>query len=156
MASVYVQQLTSSDVQKRWTLLLEWISRQQATIFTCTVLLHLWIWMQTITGRHQLKSPSKFGYTYGRLKLVTISQSGVSPELFKVHASKPKKLCSGACAWDGSTTNNYADAICTLLFTLTSVIGENNLYQLWMWIHEWKYMNIYLLLKYNCMNTHIM
>ena len=55
-----------------------------------------------------------------------------------------------------STTNNYADVICTYIFTLTSVIGENNIYHLWMWIHDLKYLNIYLLLKYNCMNTHIM
>jgi len=50
--------------------------------------------MQTITGRHQLTSPSKFANTYhseyGRLQLVTINQSWVSPELFKVYASKTK------------------------------------------------------------------
>jgi hypothetical protein len=88
-----------------------------------------------------------FGYKEnsedGTLQPVMTSQAVAAPELLNdmvcnctlcsenCSCFKNKQPCTEACVCEGSTTNDYADAICTNVFTLTSFIGEDE-YQLLM------------------------
>ncbi|WAR29538.1 hypothetical protein MAR_003106, partial [Mya arenaria] len=103
----------------------------------------LWIWRHALIGIHHLPSPTQFGYETnpdnGTLQPVMMNQSVAAPELLNdmvcncslcsddCSCFRNKQPCTGACGCGGSTSNESTDTICTNVFTLTSLIHEEDL-----------------------------